>query len=140
MPERIQLSRAKGWRMPPDTVLVSRPSIWGNPWRAGEPGTFWLPDYPVRNAPIFYWMSADNAVTQYRLVVQRGIIPHRSFLPDSLNSVGVAALQKMVVTHGRNIRANIHQLHGKNLACWCKLGEPCHADVLLDMANGRQAT
>lgn len=27
-------------------------------------------------------------------------------------------------------------LGGKNLACWCKLGDPCHADVLLEVANG----
>ena len=27
------------------------------------------------------------------------------------------------------------ELRGKNLACWCKLGEPCHADVLLKIAN-----
>lgn len=27
------------------------------------------------------------------------------------------------------------ELHGKNLACWCKPGEPCHADVLLELAN-----
>jgi len=27
------------------------------------------------------------------------------------------------------------QLRGKNLACWCKPGAPCHADVLLDLAN-----
>jgi len=26
-------------------------------------------------------------------------------------------------------------LRGKNLACWCKPGFPCHADVLLDLAN-----
>ena len=26
-------------------------------------------------------------------------------------------------------------LGGKNLACWCKPGDPCHADVLLDLAN-----
>jgi Domain of unknown function (DUF4326) len=27
-------------------------------------------------------------------------------------------------------------LQGKNLACWCPLdGEPCHADVLLAVAN-----
>lgn len=26
-------------------------------------------------------------------------------------------------------------LRGKNLACWCKPGEPCHADVLLELAN-----
>ena len=27
------------------------------------------------------------------------------------------------------------ELRGKNLACWCKPGEPCHADVLLEIAN-----
>lgn len=27
-------------------------------------------------------------------------------------------------------------LRGKNLACWCKLGLPCHADGLLRLANG----
>ena len=29
----------------------------------------------------------------------------------------------------------VKSLRGKNLACWCKLGEPCHADVLLELAN-----
>lgn len=28
------------------------------------------------------------------------------------------------------------QLRGKNLACWCPLDQPCHADVLLEIANG----
>jgi len=27
-------------------------------------------------------------------------------------------------------------LRGKDLACWCKLDQPCHADVLLEIANG----
>lgn len=27
-------------------------------------------------------------------------------------------------------------LRGKNLACWCPLDQPCHADVLLERANG----
>jgi hypothetical protein len=26
-------------------------------------------------------------------------------------------------------------LRGKNLACWCALDQPCHADVLLELAN-----
>lgn len=26
-------------------------------------------------------------------------------------------------------------LRGKNLACWCALDAPCHADVLLELAN-----
>ena len=27
------------------------------------------------------------------------------------------------------------ELKGKNLACWCKEGTPCHADILLKIAN-----
>lgn len=29
----------------------------------------------------------------------------------------------------------LHELRGKDLACWCPLDQPCHADVLLDIAN-----
>lgn len=32
-------------------------------------------------------------------------------------------------------RDRLPDLRGKNLACWCGPGEPCHADVLLEMAN-----
>jgi hypothetical protein len=30
---------------------------------------------------------------------------------------------------------DLHELRGKNLACWCGLDQPCHAEVLLQMAN-----
>jgi hypothetical protein len=29
-----------------------------------------------------------------------------------------------------------HELRGHDLACWCPEDEPCHADVLLEVANG----
>ncbi len=35
------------------------------------------------------------------------------------------------VTDGRWVG----KLRGKNLACWCPLTDPCHADVLLELAN-----
>lgn len=38
----------------------------------------------------------------------------------------------------RRIKDNIGMLKGKNLACWCKPGAPCHADVLLKMANAME--
>ena len=31
-PRRIQLSRKAGWKIPQNTVVVSRPSKWGNPF------------------------------------------------------------------------------------------------------------
>lgn len=37
-PQRIQLSRRKGWKMPPNTVKVDRTTKWGNPFVVGRPG------------------------------------------------------------------------------------------------------
>ena len=33
-------------------------------------------------------------------------------------------------------QAAISELRGKDLMCWCPIGQPCHADVLLKIANG----
>lgn len=30
---------------------------------------------------------------------------------------------------------DLSPLRGKNLACWCRLDQTCHADVLLELAN-----
>lgn len=37
-PTRIQLSRRKGWKMPPNTVKVDRTTKWGNPFEVGRDG------------------------------------------------------------------------------------------------------
>ena len=31
------------------------------------------------------------------------------------------------------------ELAGKDLVCWCPIGSPCHADILLDLANEDQS-
>lgn len=33
-------------------------------------------------------------------------------------------------------RAIVDPLRGHDLVCWCPLDQPCHADVLLELANG----
>ncbi|GJE06368.1 hypothetical protein AOPFMNJM_1684 [Methylobacterium jeotgali] len=35
-----------------------------------------------------------------------------------------------------SVREMLAELRGHNLACWCRPGAPCHADVLLALANG----
>lgn len=37
-PVRIQRKRIKGWKMPPDTIYVGRPTKWGNWFTVGKPG------------------------------------------------------------------------------------------------------
>ena len=103
-PIRVQLSRAKGWRMPENTVKVDRSTIWGNPFRVGDRVQVTPSD------PVAVCFSAQEAVDAYR-----------SFMDDVISA-----------TFRVQVRL---QLRGKNLACWCKLGTPCHADVLLELAN-----
>jgi hypothetical protein len=95
MPHRVQLSRRKGWRMPPDTIGVARPGPWGNPYRVGDAG----PDGRLI-------ATRAEAVNLYRRLVTGPPAGHR-----------------------------YEELAGMNLACWCPLDGPCHADVLLERAN-----
>jgi len=37
--------------------------------------------------------------------------------------------------HVNSIAMSLHELRGKDLACWCSLDHECHADVLMDLAN-----
>jgi len=112
MPERIQLSRAKGWRMPPNTVNVARPGRWGNPyavWRDDDGQ--WL----VTNGSC-HWPVQDKAAG-ITLAVEK----HASDCNKRAAFYGGASI--------------LAELRGKNLACWCKPGAPCHADTLLRLAN-----
>jgi hypothetical protein len=105
MPERIQLSRKKGWRMPPNTVKVDRSSRYGNPFKVGDRIT-----------------SADGSVSAVCFSRAEAVETFRTLLSQP---------------HMADWRAHIREkLRGKNLACWCPLdGQPCHADVLLEIAN-----
>jgi hypothetical protein len=49
--------------------------------------------------------------------------------------------RQIAIDHFRNVAEGnakggfYEPLRGKNLACWCPLDKPCHADVLLELAN-----
>jgi hypothetical protein len=51
-------------------------------------------------------------------------------------------LKKSLRLHGKYLECSPElvqrikfELHGKNLACWCPFYKPCHADILLKIAN-----
>ena len=47
----------------------------------------------------------------------------------------VLAFKRVLHFHAAIVASAKIELRGKNLACWCKIGDPCHADVLLEIAN-----
>jgi len=59
----------------------------------------------------------------------------------SLRAASVAQFRHALSKHdpalGFGIKDVRRELRGKNLACWCPLDQPCHADVLLKVANSR---
>ena len=104
-PVRIQLSRKKGWKMPPNTVKVARPSLWGNPWVVGIDG------------------RAEHCIEEFRRwVTGKPVMGWPKTVKDCIH-----------VYHEWG--PHMLPLRGKNLACWCALDAPCHADVLLELAN-----
>lgn len=113
-PARVQLSRRKGWRLPPNTVSVARPTKFGNP-------------FPV----ISGIREAGESVRLFRMLLEGGPSLRRHGIlriAKGNNGRGEAALAEL--------KAAIPELRGKNLACWCPLDQACHGDVLLELANG----
>lgn len=129
MPDRITLSRKSGWQKPAAAVVVSRPTIWGNPW---DPRGYL--HCLGTSHPIHQPMTAHQAVSQYRdwLGIGHAAI---SIMP-ALNFSAADTVADHL--HGRRqiILSRLHELRGRDLCCWCKPGTPCHADILMEMANG----
>jgi len=107
-PGRLRLSRAKGWRLPKGAVNVARPGRWGNPFETGRDGD------RERCTQLFIRLLAGYVCV--------------SAHPDC-----VAAQRRWL---RRNPPGDIRRLlAGHDLACWCALDAPCHADALLEVAN-----
>lgn len=45
------------------------------------------------------------------------------------------ALYRRWLFHQERSLNLVPELAGRDLACWCPLDQPCHADVLLEVAN-----
>lgn len=125
MPKRIQRRRTKGWRMPEGAVYVGRPTVFGNVCMCQHPHNCSLDPCKCCGDGGFC------CVVAYREYVLSGI-------ENRPSSTGVLryAMDAMDGYHERNkLIAKLPELRGKDLACWCPLDKPCHADVLLDLAN-----
>lgn len=135
MTSRIRLSRAKGWRMPEGAMKVDRATIWGNPWRIGMPGKVLLPRQDRKTgwemeARAYGSIDAAHAVTCYRTWLAGDPL-----LPAGLTARGVAFYRGQLGERRAAILSRLPELRGRPLACWCALDAPCHADVLLELAN-----
>lgn len=134
MAERIQLRRTKGWRKPESAIVVARPSKWGNPFvldRCCVHGVGWVLTFDSHNA------ARVHSITMFEKLV-RGL--WNPGLAEPLTDSQYRDLGEGIQKWRRRIgghptEAARSELGGHDLACWCPLDQPCHADVLLELAN-----
>ncbi len=147
MPRRIQRLRTPGWRMPPGAVYVGRPSRWSNPFPIRGDWAVWAApcvgcradEAGRREAAVRHyrdWLrifpGADDADLHYRagLMAERPGWKNR----DS-GELHIICGDILTVPRAPTIEVIRAELRGRDLVCWCPLDQPCHADVLLKLAN-----
>jgi len=141
MPKRIQRRRVKGWKMPEGAVYVGRGSKWGNPYILGEAqirtpaldGPGWEHEGRLfkRSGENHAFVHGDGRITWHHVEdasPAQCVEMYREYVTGATERSGYRHPDRT-----EEIRA---ALAGKDLACWCPPDRPCHADVLLDIANG----
>lgn len=124
-PVRIQRKRAKGFNLQAESVVrnglpcvyVGRPGKWGNPFRI---------DF---SAAEFY---KKQCVDAFRALLT---FDYKWFRKTGFHKTTAGIYFSWQFKTQADVDKFLEPLRGKNLACFCKLDAPCHADVLLELAN-----
>lgn len=129
-PIRVQLRRTKGWRMPENTVKVDRTTRFGNPFVC----------HYVAGADDVHCERCDPDASYCCLKTFREYVVSGIERRPSVTGSMFAGLDGLNGYPNRTrLVAGLDSLRGKNLACWCALDRPCHADILLELANAETA-
>lgn len=136
-PARIQRKRTAGWQMPENAVYVGRPTRWGNPFNFRSSEYCW--------AALSFGCRGDRlgrqeaSVRAFRDWIDPGHGRRTMKMeeqPKMMAGDKECALGPLISAGEAPSMDDIRSvLRGKDLACWCALGDPCHADVLLELAN-----
>lgn len=134
-PQRIQRSRKKGFKTPPNTTYVGRPSNWANP-------------YQIRYDKVDnQWVVFDEREFPMRKVNESNVNKFESKEAAHEFAVSSFGREYFGYKHGDTITDyyfamamydSAQELKGKNLSCWCGEEVACHADVLLEVANDEE--
>lgn len=127
-PRRIQRRRLKGWRAPDGAVYVGRGSKWGNPCTQVRmpalDGSEWEREGRLGKASGQHhaFVHPDKTITSHLVL-------------DATREQAVAMYRRWLDERPSLVEAARAELPGRDLMCWCPPDEPCHADLLLAVAN-----
>ena len=126
-PVRIQRKRTKGYNMQEHSRSINGlPAI--SVCRPGKYGNWLIPRKSEKQHIV------DEIV--YEWWVFNRLTGENGCLCDTKETAIKECVDLFRIHANSVIRAeNIRQLRNHNLACFCKEGDPCHGDVLLELAN-----
>ena len=126
LPDRIQLSRRRGYRMPPRTRVCDRRTAYGNPFRVGE-----------RFNNLALWIAITDILTMTNLKqwhTEGGFIVENATQAVML----FRKYANWLVYESAGGRELLDALRAyDHLGCFCALDAPCHVDVWLEMLKER---
>lgn len=118
---RIQRKRTKGWRMPPKTKCITRPSNWGNPFK-------------VTKHDSSYYRVSVNVKNPFDKDALINILTESG--PAGFNTKAEASAHaamlfgKLMDKFPQNYP--LSDFDGvEHITCFCKEGEPCHGDEII---------
>ncbi|MFD6025676.1 DUF4326 domain-containing protein [Streptomyces griseoluteus] len=138
MPVRVQRRRIKGWTTPLDAqgrkpIYVGRGSRWGNPCTQVRmpalDGSEWEREGRLgKTSGQWHGFRHPDGTTTSHMV------------QDATREQAVAMYRQWLDKVPSLVAAARAELRGRDLMCWCPSDQPCHADVLLAIANEQHAT
>jgi hypothetical protein len=124
---RVQRSRAKGAKLPPNTKVCTRPGLWANPFRV------------VRHGAKHWRVHITSATGDYAYnTAQHKIVTRAAAGFDTKAEATMYAVEsfRLLMENPPDGRFHLDQLRKyDHLACWCALGAPCHVDVIIEKLN-----
>lgn len=131
-------------------MIVSRPTKWGNPFPLGkwnglvryrqeDPYTYEYESRISSDGQHHPYYGPDGTITSYyvRYATRAELVElyRRTLIEPDRGMLGgyPSAKGHYAKVTPEDIR---RELAGKDLVCWCPTFEPCHADLLLEIANG----
>jgi len=140
-PTRIQRNRRTIQQSPNSlpVIYVGRPGKWGNPFKL-ENGKIYVQNRPPRSPAAriikpkyLYICDGDMDVL---LRIYKSVLTGR--MQSGEYNIIVENLKLMLPWVDYYSAMKVTELANKNLSCWCHPGAPCHADILLDLANSKK--
>ena len=119
---RVQRKRTKGFKLPENTKCVNRGTKWGNPIKIIGDQLYVDAGYrrTILDKWVWLWVGdIGDVVWLYRKLLNGDKFQNKDlqYWSDKLKQL------------------DLKEIEGKNLACFCSLSTPCHADVLIEKAN-----